>query len=273
MALEFFATRTRILIPPRDDIFTLFETDGFRLEDGDVLCVASKCLAIHQGRCVKIGDVSKEKLVAAEAEKVIRSGTGLPAKKSDFFTNGIGKTDFSTNDIGKTDFSANEIDLDAKEISLTVKCGVIIANAGIDESNGNGYYVLWPENVSELLRQIHEFLRKKFGIKNLGLISVDSKIEPMRRGTIGVSQGIFGFNPIRDCRGNGDIFGRNLRITTMNLADALAAAACHLMGEGAECRPLVVARGDENIEFGTEFSLENLIIGGETDLFAGVFNF
>ncbi|MDR1413675.1 MAG: coenzyme F420-0:L-glutamate ligase [Puniceicoccales bacterium] len=229
MGLEFSALKTHILLPPKDDIFSLFEADGFRLIDGDVLCIASKCLAIHQGRCVKIGSVDKKKLIADEADEM----------------------------------------MDAK-CDLTVKDGVLIAYAGIDESNGNGYYILWPKNVVELLEQIHRFLRRKFTIQNLGIISVDSRLEPMRAGTVGISQGIFGFNPLRDCRGNLDIFGRPLQITTVNIADSIACAACYLMGEGAECCPLVIARGASEIEFGTSFSLENLMIPREIDFFSAI---
>jgi F420-0:gamma-glutamyl ligase len=231
MALEFFAIQTRILFPPRDDIFSLFRGENFSLKEGDVLCIASKCLAMHQGRCVKIGTVEKEKLVIEEADKIIRKGC-----------------------------------------NYTIKDWTIIAYSGIDESNGNGYYILWPKNVTELLRQIHEFLCSKFAVKNLGLISVDSRLQPMRWGTIGISQGLFGFNPIRDCRGNKDIFGRQLQVTTMNIADAIASAACYLMGEGAECCPLVIARGAENVEFGLDFSLENLKILPADDIFSEIFN-
>jgi F420-0:gamma-glutamyl ligase len=156
---------------------------------------------------------------------------------------------------------------------LTVKNGAIIAHSGIDESNGNGYYVLWPRDVTTLLAEIHRFLCRRFGIEKLGLISVDSRLEPMRRGTLGISQGIFGFNPIRDRRGDLDIFGRPLRLTTANIADSLACTACHLMGEGAERCPIVIAEGLENVEFGENFSLDDLIIPREEDIFREIFNF
>ncbi|MDR1401396.1 MAG: coenzyme F420-0:L-glutamate ligase [Puniceicoccales bacterium] len=229
MVLEFSALKTRILLPPKEDIFSLFGADEFHLIDGDVLCVASKCLAIHQGRCIKIGSVEKKKLVADEADEMI-----------------------------------------GDDCDLTIKDGVLIAYSGIDESNGNGYYVLWPKNVGDLLQRIHKFLCEKFTLKNLGIISVDSRLEPMRRGTVGISQGIFGFNPVRDCVGNLDIFNRPLQVTAVNVADSIACAACYLMGEGAECCPLVIARGASEIEFGTSFSLENLMIPREIDFFSAI---
>jgi F420-0:gamma-glutamyl ligase len=156
---------------------------------------------------------------------------------------------------------------------LTAKDGVLIAYAGIDESNGNGYYVMWPSNVIQLLAEIHGVLREKFSLGNLGIISVDSRLEPMRRGTTGVSQGLFGFNPLKDCRGSGDIFGRQLKVTTVNVADSIASTACYMMGEGSECRPLVIVRGADDIEFGTNFSLSNLMIPAEEDMFRGIFTF
>ncbi|MDR1433507.1 MAG: coenzyme F420-0:L-glutamate ligase [Puniceicoccales bacterium] len=232
MALVFSAVKTRVLLPPKDDVFSLFDSAGFELSDGDVLCIASKCLAIHQGRCVPVGVADRKKLMVDEADEVIRD-----------------------------------------DCDLTVKDGAIIAYSGIDESNGNGHYILWPANVGELLGDIHRFLCAKFSVDRLGIISVDSRLEPMRWGTVGISQGIFGFNPVRDCRGNLDIFGRPLQITTMNIADSIACTACHLMGEGAECRPLVVVSGLEGIEFGSDFSMENLKISRKADLFSPIFAF
>ncbi|MDR1173543.1 MAG: coenzyme F420-0:L-glutamate ligase [Puniceicoccales bacterium] len=202
------------------------------MEDSDILCIATKCLAIHQGRCVKMGTVDKKQLIRHEADWVWEGNC-----------------------------------------SLTVKDGIVIPFSGIDESNGNGYYVLWPQNVTDLLAEIHRYLCKKFAIKNLGLMSIDSKIEPFRRGTVGVAQGIFGFNPIRDYRGKVDLFGRKLEMTSVNIADSLASAACYSMGEGNECCPFVIIRGTENVEFGDKFSMANAQLTKEDDMFANILNF
>jgi F420-0:gamma-glutamyl ligase len=160
-----------------------------------------------------------------------------------------------------------------KNCLLTVKDGVVIPFSGIDESNGNGYYVLWPQNITELLAEIHGYLCKKFTIKNLGLMSIDSKIEPFRRGTVGIAQDIFGFNPTKDYKGKVDLFGRRLEMTSVNIADSLASAACYLMGEGDECCPLVIIRGVENVEFGDKFSMANTRLAKEDDMFGGILNF
>jgi F420-0:gamma-glutamyl ligase len=232
MPLKIFAVKTSILYPPRDNIFPLFDSDGFSLERSDILCIATKCLAIHQGRCVKIGTVDRRRLICDEADRLWE-----------------------------------------KNCLLTVKDGIVIPFSGIDESNGNGYYVLWPQDVTKLLAEIHGYLCEKFTIKNLGIISIDSKIEPFRRGTIGVAQDIFGFNPIKDYRGKVDLFGRRLEVTSVNIADSLASTACYLMGEGNESCPLVIVRGAENVEFGNEFSMKNTQLAKEDDMFGNILNF
>ncbi|MDR1457691.1 MAG: coenzyme F420-0:L-glutamate ligase [Puniceicoccales bacterium] len=231
MSLKFLAVKTFILCPPKNNIFPLFDSEGFSLEESDMLCIATKCLAIHQGRCVRIGTVDKKQLIRHEADWTWEGSS-----------------------------------------TLTVKNGTVIPFSGIDESNGNGYYVLWPQNVTELLAEIHRYLCKKFTIKNLGLMSVDSKIEPFRRGTVGVAQDIFGFNPIKDYKGKEDIFGRRLEMTSVNLADSLASAACYLMGEGNECCPLVIIRGAGNVEFGNKFSMANTQLAKEDDMFGDILN-
>jgi F420-0:gamma-glutamyl ligase len=213
-------------------MFPLFNSEGFSLEELDILCIATKCLAIHQGRCVRIGTVDKKQLICHEAD----------------WTWG-------------------------KICSLAVKNGVIIPFSGIDESNGNGYYVLWPQNVTKLLAEVHKYLCEKFTIKNLGLMPIDSKIEPFRRGTVGVAQDIFGFNPTKDYKGQVDLFGRRLEMTSVNIADSLAAAACYVMGEGNECCPLVIIRGAENVEFGDKFSMANVQLAKEEDMFGGISGF
>jgi coenzyme F420-0:L-glutamate ligase/coenzyme F420-1:gamma-L-glutamate ligase len=129
------------------------------------------------------------------------------------------------------------------------------------------------KNVMLLLEQIHRFLCKKFSIKNLGIISTDITIETLRRGTVGVAPGIFGFNLVRDYRGESDLFGRELKTISMNIAELLASSACYIMGEGHEFSPLVIVRGLENIEFGKSFSIESLHIRKENDMFRNVFDY
>lgn len=210
--------KTCILYPPKDDILRLFDTQDLRLNNGDVLCIATKCLSIAQGRCVRIGSIDKQALIDKESDNKFIS-----------------------------------------QSHLTVKDGTIIPYSGIDESNGNGYYILWPQDVISLLQYLHNTLCERFDIASLGMISVDSTISPLRRGTVGVAQGTFGFQPIKECIGQNDIFGRPLQMTSVNIADTLATIACYSMGESNEQCPLVIIRGCKNIIFTTDITASRKI--------------
>lgn len=210
--------KTCKLYPPKDDILRLFDTQGLHLNNGDVLCIATKCLSIAQGRCVHIGTIDRQILIDQESD-------------NKFIT----------------------------QSHLTVKDGTIIPYSGIDESNGNGYYILWPQDVVSLLQYLHNILCERFKISSLGMISVDSTISPFRRGTIGVAQGTFGLQPIKECIGQNDIFGRPLQITYVNIADTLATMACYAMGEGNEQCPLVIIRGCQDIIYTTDITASQKI--------------
>lgn len=129
-------------------------------------------------------------------------------------------------------------------IALTIKHGMFIASAGIDESNSpSGEYILYPENPYESARSIWSSLRRSWGIRDLGVILTDSHTTPLRRGVTGIALSFWGFNPIRDLVGTEDLFGRKLKVTKMNLVDGLAATAVLVMGEGRERRPLCAIHG------------------------------
>ena len=52
MNLEFIPVKTRIVNPPKDEIWDII--DSLKIEDGDIIFISSKILSIHQGRTVKI---------------------------------------------------------------------------------------------------------------------------------------------------------------------------------------------------------------------------
>ena len=64
-----------------------------------------------------------------------------------------------------------------------------------------------------------------------------------RLGTIGGAIGCAGFTVLDDLRGTHDLYGRELKVTVINRADSLAAAACLLMGESIQRTPAVLIQG------------------------------
>ncbi len=75
------------------------------------------------------------------------------------------------------------------------------------------------------------------------VVITDTFGRPWRQGVCGIAIGAAGIVTLLDRRGEEDRFGRKLKVTQVPVADQLAAVATLLMGEGAEGRPVVHARG------------------------------
>lgn len=212
--MEVSAIKTRKFLPPKDDLWGLLNSI-ISLKESSVVAVTSKVVSIGEGRCISINKFpDKDKLIIEEADKY------LPRQKA---PHGL--------------------------VMHTIKNNIFVASAGIDESNGAGYYILWPKDPQFSAKRIWQFLRKKFKINKLGVIITDSRLMPLKRGVLGIAIGFFGFKPIRDYRGKKDIFGREFKMETSNMPDSLATAAVLEMGEGDEQQPLAIISDIPNIEF------------------------
>lgn len=208
------AIKTRKFMPPKDNLWDLLSSIK-SLNENTVLAVTSKVVSIGEGRCIPVSEFpDKDQLVVKEADKY------LPREMA---PHGL--------------------------VMHTIKNNTFVASAGIDESNGNNYYILWPKDPQKSAKKIWQFLRKKFKINNLGVVITDSRLVPLRRGVVGITIGYFGFSPLRDYRGKKDIFGRKFEMETSNLPDSLATAAVLEMGEGAEQTPLAIISDIPYIKF------------------------
>lgn len=162
----------------------------------------------------------------------------------------------------EADYYLGEIGYD---VHLTIKHGLLIPSAGIDESNSvDGSYILYPENPANSCRLLCQELKSKFKLKNFGVILSDSHTTPLRRGVTGIALAHWGFAGVQSKIGDQDLFGRTLKYTSINWADALAASATALMGESNECRPLALISCDE-IQF--QDSSSDVSIPLEEDLY------
>ena len=121
---------------------------------------------------------------------------------------------------------------------LTVKAGMVMTNAGIDESNADGKLLLLPQDCYACAEELRTALRAHYGVKELGVVITDSMILPLRAGVIAGAVGYAGFQGVKDLRGKADIFGKKLAVTLVDAADTLASAAALCMGEADETCPL-----------------------------------
>jgi coenzyme F420-0:L-glutamate ligase/coenzyme F420-1:gamma-L-glutamate ligase len=77
----------------------------------------------------------------------------------------------------------------------------------------------------------------------LGVIVSDSFGRAWRTGVVNVALGAAGVPALVDARGRQDRDGRALEVTQIGFADAVAAGAALVMGEGGEGTPVVLVRG------------------------------
>lgn len=120
----------------------------------------------------------------------------------------------------------------------TIVNNILIANAGIDESNVNEGYLLWPSDLHQTTRKIWEYLRKTYNLKNIGVLITDSRLTPLTCGITGAGIDWCGFEALQDYRGKPDIFGRALKMSQKSILNGLAATAVVVTGEGNEQTPL-----------------------------------
>ncbi|MDO9435905.1 coenzyme F420-0:L-glutamate ligase [Hydrogenophaga sp.] len=126
------------------------------------------------------------------------------------------------------------------------RTGVVLANAGIDQSNvrqsGEGVALLWPQDPDASARALRHRLMERYGFA-VGVIINDSIGRAWRRGTVGTAIGAAGIDSLMNLRGVQDRHGRALQSTEVGHADELAAAASLVMGQAAEGVPMVIVRG------------------------------
>jgi coenzyme F420-0:L-glutamate ligase/coenzyme F420-1:gamma-L-glutamate ligase len=130
--------------------------------------------------------------------------------------------------------------------------GIICANAGVDRSNvsGDRNVVPLPENPNASAQNIRQEIKRLTGV-DVAVIVSDTHGRPFRLGEINVAVGVAGFKPIRDRRGEKDLFGYVLRIKQTAIADELSSAAELVIGQANEGIPAAIIRGysyqtDEN---------------------------
>jgi putative folate metabolism gamma-glutamate ligase len=218
------------------DLLAILDRYVPELDERSILAVTSKIVAICQGRLVKSDAAEKVALIEQEADYF------LPASASRY------------------------------QVMLTIKENLLIPNAGVDESNADGCYVLWPHDPQAVVNAIRGHLVQKFGRRQVGVLMTDSRPAPLRWGVTGVAIAHSGFAALNDYMGRADLFGRPLRMTKTNLADALAATAVLVMGEGDEQTPLAVIRDAPFVQFQERNpaaeELASLRITLEDDLYA-----
>ena len=245
-----------------DIVVKALQADKIVPENNDILVVAQKIVSKAEGRAVNLAAVIPSQRAIEIAAQIDKDARVIELILQE--SNEVLRTRPGT-------------------IIVEHKLGFICANAGIDRSNvdapllqgeGQGvtgagdsteeWVLLLPTEPDRSAEQIRSEIESKTG-KQIGILIIDSHGRAWRNGTIGTAIGISGLPGLQDLRGRPDLFGVQLRITQVGVADELAAAASLVMGQAAEGTPVVHVRGfPYDLREG---SMKEMIRPKEQDLF------
>ena len=144
--MEIKAIKTKVF-RGNEDLFSFILKYAKNLKEKSILVITSKIVALSEGRTKEIDlfiphDQMREQIIKAESEYMLRT----------------------------------------KYTWLTIKDGIVMSSAGIDESNADGKIILLPKNAFRTASVIRKKLQKRFKIKNLGVLITDSRLFPLRAG-------------------------------------------------------------------------------------------
>ncbi len=224
------AIKTRLFLP-EEKLLPFIDQYCPILREGDILVVTSKIVALAEGRLVTKWDNAKKQAIIKQESQLM---------------------------------------IPAKYICLTVKDGMVMASAGVDESNGNGALILLPRDSWRVASAIRSHFRKRRGLRKLGVIITDSRNAPFRKGITGAALAYSGFKGLKDYRRTLDIFGRPFHFSRVDVADSLATAAVLCMGEGNEKRPLAII-SNAPVTYTDKINKQELRISLEEDMYGPLF--
>jgi coenzyme F420-0:L-glutamate ligase/coenzyme F420-1:gamma-L-glutamate ligase len=194
-------------------------------QNGDILVVAQKIVSKAEGRIVDLADVEPSTRACTLAREV-----GKDARLVEVILR-----------------ESTEVVRHKKDVLVVVhRLGFVMANAGVDQSNvgpdGRSLVLLLPCAPDASAARIKARLDQDFGVE-VGVVINDSFGRPWRNGVVGVALGAAGIPALWNLVGAPDLFGREMRVTEVALADQIASAASLLMGEADEGLPAVHIRG------------------------------
>ena len=213
-------------IRPGDDLAGLIAAAAPEdLGDGDVLVVAHKVVSKAEGRVRRLEDIEpgeRARALAGEHRKDARVVQAVLDESAELL----------------------------RAVEGTLIClthhGFVCANAGVDQSNASfegGELVLLPQDPDGSAARLRAGIADALGVRP-ALVIADSFGRAWRLGQVDVAIGAAGLTALDQWVGRPDAFGRDLRVTSIAVADAVAAAA-DLARAKDSLEPVVMVRGLE----------------------------
>ncbi|SLN70548.1 coenzyme F420-0:L-glutamate ligase [Roseisalinus antarcticus] len=238
------------MVAPGDDLAELLcaalDRAGILPAEGDVIVVAQKIVSKAEGQFRRLADIAPTDAAVRIAEQT---------RKDPRLVQAI------------LDESVAVVRSRPGVLIVRHRLGFVLAQAGIDQSNidhGEETVLLLPKDPDGSAAALRSALAERLGTAP-AIVIADSFGRPFRNGVTGTAIGSAGVVAHVDRRGETDLFGRVLQVSTIAHADEIAAAASLVMGQAAEGIPAAHLRGQIIAGPG---KAADLIRDPETDLFA-----
>jgi coenzyme F420-0:L-glutamate ligase / coenzyme F420-1:gamma-L-glutamate ligase len=213
-------------IRPGDDLAGLVAAAApADLRDGDVLVLAHKVVSKAEGRIRRLDEIE-------------------PGERARGLAREHGKDPRLVQAV--LDESAELLRAVGGTLICVTRHGFVCANAGVDQSNASaegGELVLLPEDPDRSASLLRSGIAEALGVRPAVVIT-DSFGRAWRLGQTDVAIGAAGLVPLEQWIGRPDAFGRELRVTSIAIADCVAAAA-DLARAKDSLEPAVLVRGLE----------------------------
>ena len=225
--VDVFAVTGLPIVKEGDDLALLIcqaaEKQGTPIQNGDVIVVTHVVVSRAEGNVVDL-----ETVTPSEFAKTIAETTHKDPKLVEVILRE----------------SKSIVRMSNGKLITESKQGLVCANSGIDQSNvpGNAVVAPLPQDSDNSARTIRKKVLKISG-KDVAVIVSDTHGRPFRQGEINIALGTAGFEPLRDRRGEKDLFGYTIRIKRTAIADELASAAELVIGQTNEGIPVAIIRG------------------------------
>ncbi len=226
-------------------IVTACQKTNFKLIKGDILVVAQTIVSRAEGQIVNLKNV----VPSSQALKLAKQ-LDKPAELVEVILKE----------------SKHVVRAEQGHLIVETHHGFVCANAGVDASNvpGNDFVTLLPKDPDYSAQQIRNEIKAAFKV-DVAVVVSDTHGRPFRNSAINIAIGTSGLAPIKDYVGQTDLFGYQLRTTSVAVADELASAAELLMGEADEGIAVVIIRGYPYQQ--SEVSARELIRDPDLDIF------
>jgi len=225
--IEIFPVTDLPIVKKGDDLASLIcqaaEKQGTPIQNGDIIVITHVVVSRTEGNVVNL-----ETVTPSEFAKTVAQTTHKDPKLVEVILRE----------------SRSIVRMSDGKLITETKKGLICANSGIDRSNvpGNSNVALLPEDADQSAQVIRQKIMQIAG-KDVAVIVSDTHGRPLRQGEINIALGVAGFEPLRDRRGEKDLFGYKIKVKRTAIADELASAAELVIGQTNEAIPVAIIRG------------------------------